>query len=101
VSNKYVVLSTSHLKQLLSPEDQFALSQILGRLDQARQAQNIPVNYYFTLNMNDKFALPAVDSYIEAIDESGQMGDGLKHARAAAFDARSYAIMRGQDKLPD
>jgi hypothetical protein len=105
-TRKYMVLKCDELRTLLSEQDSYNLAQILGRLDQARMARGVtpPGDFFFVLNMKDKYALAAVEAYVEAIDgDSKNSGEvGVQAARATAMDARGFHIMRCDgEKLPD
>lgn len=96
MSHKYMVLKLTELRNLLTAEEQQQFSALMQSLN-ARRAEAMPEYrppHYFVLNMNDKFAIPAVEAYVAEIDqdESSRTLAGVKSARKTAFDAREWAI---------
>lgn len=104
-SRKYITLRTKECREFLSAEQQTELAKILETLDAGRRAKNPgkASPYFFTLNVEDKYCQPALEAYINAIDEdeTNQHNPGVIDARTAAHQARQYGILYCTDtKLP-
>lgn len=102
-NQKYIVLRTKEIREVLSPEEQKQLLGIIDKMTAARLQANKGISCFFTLNMEDKFALAAVEAYLQAIkdDEHASNQIGVQEASRAAWAARQYAIMNFDgDKLP-
>lgn len=104
-NRKYVVLRTREIRELLTPEEQQVLSQLIANIHTRRQQTNANARTpeFFTLNLSDKYALPALEAYVAAIDadEVNNVNAAVADARGVAFEARNRAIMQFDgSKLP-
>lgn len=96
-NRKYITVRTRDLRELLNDAEQRQMLELMTAIATRRAERNptMKVPTYFTLNAADKYAVPAIEAYIAAIDADtiNIQNAGVIEARAAASAVREYAIM--------
>lgn len=104
-NRKYITIKTRDIREHLAPQEQEYLTQLVDAINQRKHQKNPnqKVPTYFTLNTSDKYAVPALEAYIAAIDDddANNINMGVVEARQVAAEARQIAIINHDgSKLP-